>query len=163
MHYLGREYMFYKRWNDAIDTLIKHLHLKSATWKDERCASMRFIARCYKNLNRYDEAYMWCDKAIKQTPNLRDPYMEKAVIADDLKDYDVVIDCCLNALKIKEKNLYYINEYFNNEVFIYDLLSLAYYYTGNYKQSLKYVDLAIKEDPKNERLLKNRILIEDKI
>ena len=163
MHYLGREYMFYKRWNDAIDTLIKHLHLKSATWKDERCASMRFIARCYKNLNRFDEAYMWCDKAIKETPNLRDPYMEKAVIADDLKDYNVVIDCCLNALKIKEKNLYYINEYFNNEVFIYDLLSLAYYYTGNYKQSLKYVDLAIKEDPKNERLLKNKILIEDKI
>ena len=25
MHYLGREYMYYKRWNDAIDTLEKHL------------------------------------------------------------------------------------------------------------------------------------------
>ena len=163
MHYLGREYMYYKRWDHAINTLIKHLHLKSATWKDERCASMRFIARCYKNLNRFDEAYMWCDKAIKETPNLRDPYMEKAVIADCLKDYNTVIDCCLNALKIKEKNLYYINEYFNNDVFIYDLLSIAYYYKDDYKESLKYIDLAIKEDPNNQRLIKNKKLIEEKI
>ena len=67
-HYLGREYMYYGRWNDAIDTLIKHLRLESATWKDERCASMRFISRCYKNLNRYDEAEMWLLKAIKEAP-----------------------------------------------------------------------------------------------
>lgn len=58
VHYLGREYMYYKMWNKAIDTLIYHLSLKSATWKDERGASMRFIARCYKNLNRYEEAIM---------------------------------------------------------------------------------------------------------
>ena len=52
MHYLGREYMFYGKWNEAIDTLIKHLNLPKAVWKDERCASMRFIARCYSNLKR---------------------------------------------------------------------------------------------------------------
>jgi len=33
-HYLGREYMYYGKWNEAIDILIKHLSLKSATWKD---------------------------------------------------------------------------------------------------------------------------------
>ena len=57
MHYLGREYMFYKMYDKSIDTLIKHLGLKKATWKDERCASMRFIARNYKSLGRYDEAW----------------------------------------------------------------------------------------------------------
>ena len=36
MHYLGREYMYYGKWNESIDTLIKHLSLPSATWKDER-------------------------------------------------------------------------------------------------------------------------------
>ena len=46
VHYLGREYMYYRKWNEAIDTLIRHLSLKTATWRDERCASMRFIARC---------------------------------------------------------------------------------------------------------------------
>jgi cytochrome c-type biogenesis protein CcmH/NrfG len=36
MHYLGREYMYYKQYQKCIDTLEKHLKLKSATWKDER-------------------------------------------------------------------------------------------------------------------------------
>ena len=27
MHYLGREYMYYGKWNESIDTLIKHLKL----------------------------------------------------------------------------------------------------------------------------------------
>ena len=56
MHYLGREYMFYQKWDDCIKTLHRHLELPSATWKDERCASMRFIARSYKELKRFDEA-----------------------------------------------------------------------------------------------------------
>ena len=30
MHYLGREYMYYQRWDDCIETLKKHLSLKSA-------------------------------------------------------------------------------------------------------------------------------------
>ena len=54
MHYLGREYMYYGMWNKSIDTLIRHLKLPNSTWRDERCASMRFIARCYRYLKRYD-------------------------------------------------------------------------------------------------------------
>ena len=51
MHYLGREYMYYKRYQECIDTLIKYLEMPNAVWKDERSASMRFIARSYKALN----------------------------------------------------------------------------------------------------------------
>ena len=87
MHYLGREYMYYGKWNECIDTLIKHLNLKSSTWKDERCASMRFIARSYKNLGRVEESRMWYDKAINEAPYLRDPYVERAILEYELKNY----------------------------------------------------------------------------
>lgn len=100
MHYLGREYMYYGRWNESIDTLIKHLNMKNATWKDERCASMRFIGRCYINLKRYDEAQMWFDKAIKEAPYLRDPYVEMAML-----QYSLVI---FNSLFILISPLLYI-------------------------------------------------------
>ena len=90
MHYLGREYMYYGRWNDAIDTLIKHLRLESATWKDERCASMRFISRSYIVLKSYDESLMWLDKAIKEAPYLRDAYVEKMLLEYQLKNYNDV-------------------------------------------------------------------------
>ena len=68
------------------NTLKKHLTLKKATWKDKRSVSKRFISRCYKKLNNYDEAKERLDKAIKETPYLRVPLVERAFLAYDKKN-----------------------------------------------------------------------------
>ncbi len=48
VHYLGREYFFfYRRWEESIAMLKRHLALPTATWADERCASMRLLAKDY--------------------------------------------------------------------------------------------------------------------
>ena len=163
MHYLGREYMYYGKWNEAIDTLIKHLNLKSATWKDERCASMRFIARCYENLNRYDEAKMWLEKAINEAPYLRDPYVEMALLEYSLGNYDEVISNCQKALIISGHEKTYINEVFSYDHTINDLLSVSYYYKGDLSLALENVNKAISLSPNNERLKENKKIIEYKI
>ena len=163
MHYLGREYMYYGRWNDAIDTLIKHLKLKNSVWKDERCASMRFIARCYKNLKRYDEAEMWLNKAINEAPYLRDPYMEMAILKYELGNFKDVKKYCLEALKINKHQKTYINEVFSWNYTVYDLLSIACFNLKEIDLSLKYVNEALKLDPDNERLKNNKIIIEEKL
>ena len=163
MHYLGREYMFYNRNNEAIDTLIKHLSLPKATWKDERAASMRFIGRCYSRMNRYDEAIMWYKKAIKEAPHLRDGYVELAILYNYLKDYNKVIYYTNKALKIKNRERVYINEIFSWDHTIYDLRSIAYYYTKKYKASLKNINIALSLNPNDERLINNKKLIEDKV
>lgn len=163
MHYLGREYMFYGKYNEAIDTLIKHLKLPRATWKDERCASMRFIARCYKYLGRFDEAKMWTDKAINEAPYLRDPYMERALIEYELNNWDEVVEYTNKALKIEKSAKSYINEVFSWNHTPYDLLSLAYYYKGDYNKSLENINKAIEISPDDERLLNNKKLIEEKL
>lgn len=162
VHYLGREYMFYGKYNDAIDTLIKHLSLKSATWKDERCASMRFIARCYKYLNRYEEARMWLDKAIIEAPYLRDPYVERGLLEYELENWELVKKYLLDALKIKKHTKTYINEPFSWDYTIYDLLSISYFYLGNIDESLKWCHKAIDMEPNNKRLLNNLKIIQDK-
>lgn len=159
MHYLGREYMYYKRWNECIETLIRHLNLPSATWKDERCASMRFIARSYMNLGRYDEAKLWLEKAIKEAPYLRDPYVEMALLDYRMGNYMDVIKNCTLALRIKENRKTYINESFCFDSTIDDLLSISYYELGIYDISLYYIDRALKFDCGNERLIKNREII----
>ena len=160
MHYLGREYMYYGRWNDAIDTLIKHLRLESATWKDERCASMRFISRCYKNLNRYDEAEMWLLKAIKEAPYLRDPYTELAMLYYTLENYNNVCKYGKKALKIKNNTKTYINEVFSYDETLYDLLSIAYFNLNYYKDAVKSAKLALKINPNNERIKNNLKIFE---
>ena len=159
IHYLGREYMYYGKWNECIDTLIKHLNLKSATWKDERCASMRFIARSYKNLKRYDEARMWLEKAINEAQYLRDPYVEMALLEYDLSNFGEVIKYCDLALQIKDHTKSYINEVFSFDHTIYDLLSVSYYYLNDIENSIKYSDIAVKMSPKDERLINNNKII----
>lgn len=156
MHYLGREYMYYQKWNECIDTLIKHLSLKTATWKDERCASMRFIARSYRNLNRIEEAKMWLDKAISEAPYLRDPYVEKAMLEYELENWNEVIKNCNTALKITTHTKCYINETFSFDNTIYDLLSIAYFYLDDIDNAIINIDKALKMKPDNERLLKNK-------
>ena len=163
MHYLGREYMYYGKWNESIDTLIKHLSLPKATWKDERCASMRFIARSYQNLNRFEEARMWLDKAINEAPHLRDPYMERAILEYKLNNWKEVEKYCLKALEITIHPKTYINEIFSWDYTVYDLLSLSYYYQKNYNESLKYITIALEMEPNNERLKTNLELIKEKI
>ena len=156
MHYLGREYMYYGRWNDCIDTLIRHLNLKSATWKDERCASMRFIARSYINLNRYDEARMWLDKAMVEAPYLRDPFMERAILEYKLENWNDVILYCNKALLITSHPKSYINEAFSFDGTVYDLLSLGYFYTGDVAKAIFLVDKAIDMKHDDDRLVKNK-------
>lgn len=162
MHYLGREYMYYGKWNECIDTLINHLNLSTATWIDERSASMRYIARSYINLNRYDEAKMWLNKAHLEAPHLRDPLVELALLNYQLKEYDKAIYNSLKALEITKHEMTYINETFSWDYTLYDLLSLSYYYNNDINNSIIYSDLALSMDPSNKRLIENNMLIKTK-
>lgn len=161
MHYLGREYMYYGKWNEAIDTLIKHLKLKSATWKDERCASMRFIARCYKNLERFDEAEMWLNKAIKEAPYLRDPYVEMAMLKYLFEDWQSIISYGQKALTITKNEKTYINEVFSWDETINDLLSIAYFNIHDVDKAIKNAKDALKINPHNERIKENLKIFKD--
>lgn len=162
MHYLGREYMYYGKWNDAIDTLIKHLKMKSATWSDERCASMRFIARCYKNLQRYDEALMWLEKAIKEAPHLRDSYAEIALLYYSLEDYKMVIYYANKALEINYNPKTYINEIFSYDETLNDILSISYYYENDLNNAIKNANIALEINPNNERIKENLTIFKNK-
>lgn len=160
MHYLGREYMFYEKWNESIDTLLCHLSLKSATWKDERCASMRFISRCYSALNRPIEAEMWLTKAIEEAPHLREPYVEKALFLYYQKRYQEVIKYCEAALTVNPKEKNYIQESFCFDSTIDDLLSISYYQLGNLDQAILHARQALEYNPKDLRLKKNLELLQ---
>ena len=162
-HYLGREYMYHGRWNDAIGNLIIHLGLKKATWRDERAASMRYIGRCYKNMGRIDEARLWYLKAIDEASHLRDGLVEMGMLEYTEGNYLEAIKYLTKALTIKKHQKTYINEIFSWDYTIDNLLSVSYYYLGLYDISLFYIERARKIDPDNKMLIDNEKLIRDKI
>lgn len=161
MHYLGREYMYYGKYQEAITTLKKHLNIEKAVWKDERCASMRFIARSYRYLEKYKEAIYWYEKAIIEAPYLRDPYVELALLYYELKDWEKVIFYSDKALEIKESAKSYINEQFSWDHTIYDLKSISYYYLNNKEKALENINIALTYASEDERLLNNKKVFEN--
>lgn len=162
VHYLGREYMYYQQYDKAIKTLKKHLTIPSATWHDERCASMRFIGRCYKALGEINNSRDWFNKAIREAPYLRDAYIEKALIEYEEENYTEAINLCLKALRIKSHPRTYINEIFSWNETVYDLLSICYYKLNNISLAIYFIDLAISINPDDLRLINNRLLFEKK-
>lgn len=156
MHYLAREYMFYGRYKDAISTFLRHLALPTAKWRDERCASMRYLARCYSALGKESEALRWLNYAAGEAPYLREPHHELAVFCYDRQNWHGVIYHENEALKIKERPGTYMTlpEAWGERP--YDLLSLAYYFTGDKENAVKNAEIAIRMNPSDERLRKNR-------
>ena len=159
MHYLGREYMFYNRYDEAIETLKKHLAMPNATWNEERCASYRFISRCYKYKKDYHNALINGLKAISESPYTREPYLETAYVYYEVQNFKMCSLYLEQALEIKENAKTYINEPMCYNGTIEDLLAVCYYYLENYTKALEYVNKALELDPENNRIQNNKELI----
>ena len=68
VHYLGREYMYRGRWDDCIRTLKHHLSMPTAVWRDERAASMRYIAKACWQKGEISQARNWYLRASTLPP-----------------------------------------------------------------------------------------------
>jgi glycosyltransferase involved in cell wall biosynthesis len=162
-YYLGREYMYKGDWEKCIETLKRHLLLPTATWNEERAASMRWIAKSYYNLKDMKEAYRWYYRAIAEAPHMRDPYIEFARMGYWLKDWPVVFYMTEEALKIKEKSPTYVNMGYSWDYTPNDLAAISSYWLGMYERSLEHAKAALGYAPQDQRLMNNVHMIETKI
>ena len=163
MHYLGREYYFHSMWDEAIITLKRHLLLPKATWRDERCASMRYIARCYAAKGDMGEAKRWLIRAVAEAPHLREPYLELAERMYEERNWDAVAALCRDALKITERPRTYICEAEAWGSMPWDLLSLGLYYTGRPSEAVDAAKTAQKLSPKDGRIARNIEIMQESL
>lgn len=162
-YYLGREYMFKGEWEKCIDTLKLHLSLPSAVWNQERCASMRWIAKSYYELGNFKEMYSWYYRAIAEAPELREPYVEFARLAYRLSDWPTVFFMAEEALKIKEKSKTYVNMGYAWDHTPNDLGAISCYWLGMYGRALNHAEAAAAIRPGDIRLKNNLDFINSKI
>lgn len=163
VHYLGREYLYRRRWDDCIRTLKRHLALPRATWRDERAASMRYIAKAYWNKGEKLEARDWYLRAITEAPHLREPYVDLAFMLYLQGEWEGVLYFTACALAITDRPASYICEAEAWGSLPYDLRAMAYYRTGAYAQAVEEAKKALEKEPGNERLQKNLALMEQKL
>ena len=154
-HYLGREYMFHGRYAESIEQLKRHLSMPRAVWRPERCASMRFISRCYLALGKQREAMVWALRAIAEAPELREPWVQAEEAAYALGDWEGVVYYGTRATAITEKPGTYINEEKAWGSYPWDAMAYAYYQLGQLAQAQRAGEAALSLAPGDPRLQGN--------
>lgn len=162
-YYLGREYMYLSQWEKCISILTQHLEMPTALWKDERCASMRWIAKSCHKLNRIEEAYSWYFTAIAEQPTMRDAYVEFAKLCLAQKEWSMVYFLTKEALKISRQSRTFVNMGYAWDHTPDDLCALGAYYMGLYEEAEHHAEKALQYSPMDFRLIKNLWLIRKKL
>ncbi len=182
MHYLAREYMFHGKYKLAIKHFLKHLNLKSATWAEERAASYRYIARCYKFLGlekqeklknlknnakitekinknhknnyNFNKQIEFLHKSILEYDRSRESMFDLAVCYFEHQKYLESAVWFNQMFKITNRELNYISSPTCWGALPYDYLSMCYYYLSDFKNAIIAAKQAITFGS-NERIQKN--------
>ena len=154
-HYLGREYMYYGRWDEAIRELLRHLALPTATWREERAASKRYLSRCYAGKGDAAAAMRWAMRAVCEQPELREDWYAAEKAAYALRDWSGVRYYGEHAAAITERSTTCINEEEAWGPGVHDLLSLAYWNLGEPQAALESGEKAAAMAPEDERIQRN--------
>lgn len=163
MYYLGREYMYVQNWHKCIEVMQKYLLLPSATWNEERCAAMRWMAKSFFKLENYEDSFRWYYRAIAEASYFRDPYIEFAQTCYHLKKWELVYFLTKHALNIAEKSTTYVNMGYSWDHTPDDLCSIAAYNLGLFDEAMLHAKKALSSDKNNTRLKNNLEIITEKL
>lgn len=155
MHYLGREYMFRGMWDNAIKTLTRHLAMPRATWRAERAASMRYIARCWGRRGDAQRLEIWLRRAMLEEPTQREAALELAELMYAQKDWPALVRACEACLAVKERRMSYLTKAEAWGFRPYDLYSVGLWYTGQRELALLANAEAMRLAPNEKRLKEN--------
>ena len=155
MHYLGREYFFRGQYDKAIETLKRHLALPSATWDEERAASMRYMGLSFERLGDMTQADAWLLNAHIQAPRQREPLVERAKLALSEQRWGSAVTLCEEALGLTERPGSYMAEPYAWNEGPWDIMGVALWYLGQKESARECARKALDLNPGDERLQRN--------
>jgi glycosyltransferase involved in cell wall biosynthesis len=119
--WLGREYMWAGRSDQAVGMFEKYLALPSSTWPEERSDAMRFLAR----LNRDDKKMFWLDRARVEAPHRREIWHDLAEELHERGDWANLFWACINGIEKTRRTGSYLDDLHCWGFRLYDLGAIA--------------------------------------
>jgi glycosyltransferase involved in cell wall biosynthesis len=150
--YYARELFFYGQYEESVKEFKRHLELPKSTWKPERAASMRYIAKMESD---WQEAHTWLDKAHLEDPTRREPLVEAAQLLYENRAWTECLQAAELAISIQEKPLDYLCEEFAWGSAPWDYAAISAYNLGKFEKAMQYGTKAVELNPNDQRLVKN--------
>lgn len=154
-HYLGREYMFYSMWDKAEVSLKKHLSMPESSWRPERAASMRYLARCVQAQGRMEEAFAWFRSACNEEPSLREGWVEYAQACYGQQMWGECYKAVERALALTERPPSYLSEPWAWGSLPADIGSISAWNLGLHDRAVELAEMAVQAAPTDERIANN--------
>lgn len=155
VHYLGREYFFRGMDEQAVKTLRHHLALPTATWAEERAASMRYIGLAYDRMGDEEAANAWLMNAHYTAPAQREPLVELAKLRLERNNWSGTVELCEKALRLTERQMNYMSDPYAWGEGPWDLMAVALWYMGKHDSARECARRAYDLNPADERLKRN--------
>lgn len=155
-YYLGREHIYARNWQEAIEALSHYLRLSQ--WTPERMAARIMIGDAHAALGHVQEATAFYTASIMEEPERREPYVALCKFFYGMQKWRQCVIWGEAALAIPDLPA---KDSYQRPVATYtwyphDLLSIAYYHLGEKAKGAQHLEIALSFRPQDERLLANR-------
>ena len=153
LFYLGKEYVYNGRLDDAIRTFERYIPLSN--WIPEKHRAMYELAVCYQRLKDIPMAKEYAARAIALDEDYVDPYVLLGIIAYNEKRWTDVVKWMQSAMRCKPP----VTLFFDYVPYLtwvpLDYLSIAYWNLRRADLALDCVRKALEYRPEDSRLLHN--------
>ena len=154
-YYYARELSYHSKFEEAIKEFERYLAIPAAVWDQERSFACRTMADCYQNLKNQYKAEECLFRAVKETPNNREPWYALSELMYTMQRWEESLAYGLKALSITNKSMNYTDNPAAWSEKCYDWVDIAAYRLGLNDMAVKYGQMAIDKNPNDERLKNN--------
>lgn len=148
--WLGREYMWASRPEEAAELLQRYLALPDSNWTEERAEAMRYLARLQP-----DQKMAWLDRARLEAPHRRETWLDLAEELHHQGDWPGLFWACLNGIEKTRQTGSYLDDGQAWGFRLFDLGAIACWHLNVMDRAVAWGEKAIELDPGNERLKTN--------
>jgi tetratricopeptide (TPR) repeat protein len=148
--WLGRDYMWAKRNERAIELLQRYLTLPSSTWREERSEAMRYLARM-----QLDQKMAWLEKARMEAPHRRETWLDLTEEFHGQADWLNLFWACSNGIEKTHRTGSYLDDASCWGFRLFDLGAIAAWHLNTMDLAVQWGQKALELDPNNQRLKNN--------
>ena len=140
--WLGREYMWANRPEQACELLQRYLALPTSTWAEERAEAMRYLARMQP-----DKRMSWLDKARNEAPHRREIWLDLAEEFHHHEDWPNLFWACTNGIDKTHRTGSYLDDQNSWGYRLFDLGAIACWHLNVMDRAVDWGNRAVEFDP----------------
>ncbi|MGB6399199.1 MAG: hypothetical protein WBF73_26510, partial [Bradyrhizobium sp.] len=148
--WLGREYMWADRPEQACELLQRYLALPTSIWGDERAEAMRYLARMLP-----EKRLSWLEKARNEAPHRREIWLDLAEEFHHYEDWPNLFWACTNGIDKTWRTGSYLDDENCWSYRLFDLGAIACWHLNVMDRAVDWGRQALEFEPGNERLRTN--------